>query len=260
MSEEVHPRADELDDLSTVEFLELMHREDRGAVAAIHPHLGDIARAVDAIAARLQAGGRLHYFGAGSSGMIAQLDASECPATFGVADDIVQAHIASGGAQEDERELGTKSARQANLQKGDVVVGVSASGSTAYVLAAFDQALSDGALRIALTCRPGSVLGKQADIAIEIPTGPEVIAGSTRLKAGTIQKLVLNMLTTTAFTRLGHTHRGRMVRLVADNEKLRERAARILADLTGLSLEDARRRLQEAGGDLDAVIASAHKR
>ena len=260
MSEEVHPRADELDGLSVFELLELMNDEDRAAVDAVRTQLGHVARAVDEVAARLGAGGRLHYFGAGSSGRIAELDASECAATFGVAEDVVQAHAVEGGATEDDRDLGIQRARQAGLRRDDVVVAISASGSTGYVLGAVEQAGLDGALRVAVACRSGSPVAKLADIAIEIPTGPEVIAGSTRLKAGTVQKLVLNMLTTATFTRLGRTRRGRMIRLVAGNSKLRERAARIVADLSGVSVEEARRRLDESDGDIDAVLASVRKR
>ena len=142
------------------------------------------------------------------------------------------------------------------MRDHDVAVGVSASGKTAFVLGAFDRAAAVGALRIALTCNPGSALGQSADLAIEVATGPEVIAGSTRLKAGTVQKLLLNMLSTAVFTRLGHTHRGRMVGVVAANDKLRERAAHIVADLTGMSLEDARRRLKETRGDIRAVLTA----
>ncbi|HEV8597255.1 MAG TPA: N-acetylmuramic acid 6-phosphate etherase [Candidatus Dormibacteraeota bacterium] len=254
MSEDVHPRADELDTLNALELVRLMNAEDASAVRAIEPELGLVARAVEEIAGRLGAGGRLHYFGAGTSGLIARMDAAECPATFGVAADLVQAHAGEAPADEDDADLGGTAVRRAGTRAGDVAVGISASGRTAYVLGALHQAAQIGALRVAITCNPGSPLGRAADIAIEIATGPEVIAGSTRLKAGTVQKLVLNMLSTAVFTRLGRTHRGRMVGLVAANDKLRERAARIVADLAGLSPEDARRRLDEAGGDIRAAL------
>jgi N-acetylmuramic acid 6-phosphate etherase len=161
--------------------------------------------------------------------------------------------------QEDDRNLGVKAAREAALRSGDVAVGVSASGRTAFVLGALAQAAEDGATRIAVTCRPESQLGRLADVAIEVDSGPEVIAGSTRLKAGTVQKLVLNMLSTGVFTRLGRTRRGRMVGVVPGNEKLRERAARIIADLAGVSIEAARRRLDEAGGDVAAALAAERR-
>lgn len=231
MSEDVHPRADELDAMSALELVELMHAEDAAAIASIKPQLRQVARAVEEISTRLRAGGRLHYFGAGSSGLIAQLDAAECPATFGVASDLVQAHAALEPHEEDDRELGASAARQAGLGPRDAIVAITASGTTAYVLGALAEARDAGALRIAITSNPGSPAVSQAEIAIEVATGPEVIAGSTRLKAGTVQKLVLNMLSTAVFTRLGRTRRGRMTNVVAGNAKLRERAARIAVDL-----------------------------
>ena len=254
MSEQVHPRADELDAMSSLDLVRLMHAEDRGAVAAIEPHLEDVARAVNAIVERVRAGGRIHYFGAGTSGLIAAMDAAECPATFGVGEGVVQAHAVIEAGAEDDRALGATRARSAGLLSGDVAIGVSASGGTPYVLGAIDVAKDEGALTVAITARPGSELGKRVEIAIEVETGPEVIAGSTRLKAGTEQKLVLNMLSTATFTRLGKTRRGRMVGVVAGNEKLRERAARIVSDLSGLPLAEARRRLDAAGGDVGAAL------
>ena len=259
MSEEVHPRADELDGLSALDLVRLMHEEDEHAVAAIAPHLDDVARAVEAVADRIRSGGRLHYFGAGTSGLIAALDAAECPATFGVGEDTVQAHTALEAGQEDDRGLGQEAARSATLRPGDAAVGVSAGGRTAFVLGALEEATARGTLTVALTCNPRSRMSRGVDIAIEVETGPEVVAGSTRLKAGTVQKLVLNMLSTAVFTRLGHTHRGRMVGVVAGNEKLRARAARIVSDLTGVSVDEARKRLDEAGGDVRAVLAGVRR-
>ena len=259
MSENLHPRADDLDDLTPRDLVGLMHEGDVEAVQAIAGRLDEIAHAVEEVAARLHAGGRLHYFGAGTSGLIARMDAAECPDTFGVDPAVVQAYSVEAPADEDDRDLGRNVARSAGLGVGDVAVGISASGRTAFVLGAFDQALTAGALRVAVSCNPGSPLGQASDIAIEVETGPEVIAGSTRLKAGTVQKLVLNMLSTAVFTRLGHTYRGRMVGVVAGNEKLRARAARIVAELADVSVEEARRLLDEAGGDIRAVLAGARK-
>src|SRR5947208_5456773 len=159
MSENLHPRADELDDLSALEFVALMHAEDVSAVDAITPTLGEVARAVEAVADRLGSGGRLYYFGAGTSGLIAALDAAECPATFGVAGDRVRAHSV-GDAQEDDRDLGFETARRTGLGPSDVAVGISASGKTAFVLGALERAAVDGALSIAVTCKPGSPLGR----------------------------------------------------------------------------------------------------
>jgi N-acetylmuramic acid 6-phosphate etherase len=258
MTEDLHPRADELDDLSPLEFVELMHDEDRKAVEAVRPELPNIARAVESVAGRLRSGGHLHYFGAGASGLIAAADAAECPATFGVGAEVVQAHAVPDGG-EDDRNAGQEAVREAAIGARDVVLGISASGRTSYVVGALEEATARGALTISLTSNRLSRMSRGVDIAIEIETGPEVISGSTRLKAGTAQKLVLNMLSTAVFTRLGRTHRGRMVGVVASNDKLRERAARILAELSGLSIEDARERLQAAGGDLRAVLAEVRQ-
>lgn len=259
MSEQVHPRADELDTMTALELVSVMNAEDAIAVAAVRAQLDNVAEAVDAISDRLRSGGTVHYFGAGTSGLIAALDAAECPQTFGVAAGTVEAHVVTEAGEEDDRELGARMARDARLTRKDVAVGISASGHTPFVLGALRHAGGDGAFRIALTCRPGSQLASLANVAIEIDTGAEVIAGSTRLKAGTAQKLVLNMLSTAAFTRLGRTRRGRMVGVVAGNQKLRDRAARIVSDLAGVSLEEARRRLDHAGGDVEAVLAAGRR-
>lgn len=254
MSEEVHAAADEVDGLTTRELVELMNAEDRSAVAAVRAQLPVIAGAVDQVAERLRSGGRLHYFGAGTSGRLAELDAAECPATFGIDRLAVQAHNAGDGPAEDDSEEGQAEAVRANLGTGDVVIGISARGRTRYVLAAVGHARTRGALTISLTCAPGSRLGSISDIAIEVETGPEVIAGSTRLKAGTVQKVVLNMISTGVFTRLGHTYRGRMVGVVASNEKLGHRAARVVQQLTGVSAEQAASSLAEAGGNVRIAI------
>lgn len=254
MSETAHPRADELSSLSTLELLEVMHGEDRQAVEAVHQGLGQIAQAIDQIAARLRNGGHLHYFGAGTSGRLAALDAAECPPTFGVDAEMVQAHDAGEGESEDDQRKGREAARRAGLSPRDAVIGVSASGRTAYVLAALDEARSVGAMLVGLSCAPGSPLGAAADIAIEIETGPEVIAGSTRLKAGTVQKVTLNMISTGVFTRLGHTYRGRMVDVVAANDKLRDRATRIVNDLSGAPRDQVDRALADAHGNAKVAI------
>jgi N-acetylmuramic acid 6-phosphate etherase len=253
VSEDSHPRADELDDLTALDFVEVMHTEDLKAVEAMRPELHRVAQAVEQIAERMRSGGRLRYFGAGTSGMIARLDAAECPATFGVPAGLVEAIAVEDAAQEDDRELG-RSAARSELTSGDVAVGISASGRTAFVLGALEAAATAGALRVAITCHPGSEAGRCADIAIEIDTGPEVIAGSTRLKAGTVQKLIVNMLTTAVFTRLARTHRGRMVAVVAGNAKLRDRAAGMVAEISSVSTEEAGRALERAGGDARVAI------
>ena len=254
MSETAHPRADAMDSFTTGELLQLMLTEDRRAIEAVRPVLDRIAEAVDEIADRLRAGGRLHYFGAGTSGRLAVLDAAECPATFGIPADLVQAHATGDGESEDDHGKGVFDARGAGLGARDPVVGVSASGRTAYVLAAVAEARREGSLVVGLSCAPGSPLGAAADVAIEIDAGPEVLAGSTRLKAGTAQKVTLNMISTGVFTQLGHTYRGRMVGVVTANEKLRARAARMVRELTGCSDENVDAALHETQGNAKVAI------
>lgn len=253
-TEQAHVQTETLGRLATRELLALMQAEDLHAVRAVGQALDRIAEAVEGIAGRLLLGGRLHYIGAGTSGRLAALDALECPATFGLTADTVIAHLAAEGAAEDDAALGRADAGRAGLRSVDAAVGVSASGETPYVLAALDQARRDGAFTVALVCVPGSPLARDCDIAIEIATGPEVVAGSTRLKAGTAQKIVLNMLSTGVFTRLGHVYRGRMVDLQPQNEKLRRRARAMIADLTGATPREVERALEEAGGSAKLAI------
>ncbi len=258
MSEDVHPHSERLDAMSTHDVVQLMHAEDRRAVEALAPHLDRIAVAIDAIASRLRAGGKLHYFGAGTSGRIAELDAAEVAPTFGV--DAVRAHAAGDGAAEDDAEKGTSDARAAGLTAGDAVVGVSASGRTAYVLAAVREARTHGAWVIGLSCATRSRLGELSDVAIEIETGPEVIAGSTRLKSGTVQKIVLNMISTGVFVKLGHTYRGRMTGVVAANAKQHRRAVKLIRDLTGAPADDAEMTLVAANGSAKAAVLMLRSR
>jgi N-acetylmuramic acid 6-phosphate etherase len=248
-----------MDGFDTIELLRLMNGEDRQAVEAVSAHLDAIAAAVDAIAARLRAGGRLHYFGAGTSGRLGALDAAECAPTFGVDPRVVQAHDAGDGNAEDDRRRGCEEART-GVEPGDAVVAISASGRTEYALGAVDEARRVGALVVALSCAPGTPLGAASDLAIEIATGPEVIAGSTRLKAGTVQKVVLNMISTGAFTRLGRTYRGRMVGVAPANIKLRGRAISLVADLTDAAKDEAERALAESGGSASVAILMLRSR
>jgi N-acetylmuramic acid 6-phosphate etherase len=254
MSENAHPRADAMDALTTSELLALMQSEDILAVESVQPALDQIAIAIDEISTRLRSGGRLHYFGAGTSGRLAALDAAECPSTFGVPPELVQAHAAGDGEAEDDDRMGAEDARQARLGADDAVVGISASGRTAYVLAAVGEARRAGAFVIGLTCAPGSPLAAAADIAIEVDAGPEVIAGSTRLKAGTAQKVMLNMISTGVFARLGHTYRGRMVGVIPSNTKLRGRASRMVRELTDRTPDDVDAALHDAGGNAKVAI------
>jgi len=252
VSEDIHPHSDRLDAMSTREVVELMHAEDRRAVEAVAPYLDQIAAVIDAIASRVRAGGSLHYFGAGTSGRLAELDAAEVAPTFGV--EAVHAHSAGDGPAEDDAEKGASDARSAGLAAGDAVVGVSASGHTAYVLAAAREARARGAMVVGLSCATSTPLGELADVAIEIETGPEVIAGSTRLKSGTVQKVVLNMISTGVFVRLGQTYRGRMTGVVAANAKLHRRAVKLIHDLTGAAAADAEMTLVAANGSAKAAV------
>lgn len=254
-----------LEALDARAFVALANRENARVAPAVAAVEADVAAAIDAIAARFTVGGRLVYVGAGTSGRLGVLDASECPPTFGTAPDRVVGLIAGGdralrcaveGAEDDE--LAAVADLDA-LAPGprDAVVGLSASGRTPYVRRALEHAAARGALTVAVVCNPGSAVAAAAELAIEAVVGPEVVAGSTRLKAGTAQKLVLNLLSTGVLVRTGHTLGGRMKNLRASNAKLRERAARILADAARLDLDAARARLDEHGGSLPDALRAA---
>jgi beta-N-acetylhexosaminidase len=236
----------------TRSLLQRIQAEDRHAVDAVGAALDDVAAGVEAIAARVGQGGKLHYFGAGTSGRLAALDAWECPATFGIAPETVVAHVA-GDVDEDDTERGAAEAERV-IEAEDAVVGISASGQTPYVLAALSRARELGALTVAVTCVMGSRLARVCELAIELETGPEVIAGSTRLKAGSAQKVVLGMLSSGVFTRLGHVYRGRMVDVVPANAKLRRRAAEIVRQLTGASNEQIEEALSQSDGNAKLAI------
>jgi len=255
-TEKAHSRAGEFDSLGTLAFLEVMNEADASVAPAVRSALPAIAAAIAAIAQRLAAGGRLHYFGAGTSGQLAVLDAMECPTTFGVAPDLVLAHTCAG-ADEDDPEAGGRAA--SGVAAGDAAVGVSASGETLFTVGAL-RAVPDGVLRVSLTCVPGSSLAAVAEIAVETPTGAEVVAGSTRLKAGTAQKLVLNMLSTGTFAQLGYVYRGRMVGVALENAKLRARAAGIVEELGEVPHAEAERALEAAGGDVRVALVMLRTR
>ena len=248
----------------TSELVALMNAEDStvpGAVAAAAPAIAD---AIDAVADRMQAGGRLVYVGAGSSGLIAALDASECDATFSTPAGLVVAVVAGGtaaaplakAATEDDRDAGGRDLGVLDIRPEDAVVGVSASGSTPYVAGALEAATAAGALTVCVVCAPGSTLGSLVDHEIVVVVGPEFIAGSTRLKAGTAQKLVLNAISTIAMIRLGKTYGNLMVDVVAVNEKLVGRVRRIVAAATGASPVEIDDALAAANGDARVAIVS----
>ncbi|HEU5317349.1 MAG TPA: N-acetylmuramic acid 6-phosphate etherase [Chloroflexota bacterium] len=289
LTEHRNPRSADIDTRSTREILDIMNAEDARIPTAVREALPAITRAVDEVVARWKDGGRLFYFGAGTSGRLGVLDASECPPTFSSPPGQVQGFIAGGDralrrsveAAEDRPESGAEDVAAAGVMEKDVVVGLAASGTTPYVLGVVAEAHRRGAFTACVICSPGAPLAAAVDQAIEVAVGPEVVTGSTRLKAGTAQKLVLNMLTTTAMIRSGKVYGNLMVDLTASNQKLRRRAQRIVATITGLSesetvpyleatayrakpavlmalagctAEDATRRLDAAGGFLRAAL------
>lgn len=257
-----NPASERLDQMTALEIVTLMNEEDHKVAVAIKRVLPQVAEAVEQIVQALSGGGRLFYFGAGTSGRLGVLDAAECPPTFGTDASVVRGIIA-GGVQamteaiegaEDSHELGRQDAREAGVGQGDVVVGIAASGRTPYVLGALEEARARQAATIALSCNPDPDSSKSADIAINIEVGPEVVTGSTRLKAGSATKMVLNMLTTASMVQLGKVYGNLMVNVQATNQKLRERAKHIVMQVTGASCEEADRLLGEAAGDVRVAI------
>lgn len=257
-----NPASERLDELATPELLRLMHAADEEAVAAVGRELPRIAAAVDAIVARMEKGGRLFYIGAGTSGRLGVLDASECPPTFNTPPDLVQGIIAGGDIAlrfpveraEDDPSQGVRDLESRSFSAKDVLVGIAASGRTPYVVGAIEHARLLGALTVGLSSVPGSPLALAAEIAITPETGPEVVTGSTRLKAGTAAKLVLNMISTGALVRLRYVYGNLMVNLQPTNTKLDDRAARIVSTITGLEYQASRDLLARAGSVKTAVV------
>lgn len=252
------PGSKNLDRMTTAEIVRLMNREDRKVAEVVGQELPAIARAVDAIVAAIRGGGRLFYVGAGSSGRMAVLDAAECPPTFGIPPKMMRAFIAGGrravtraveGA-EDSVANGERDLRRVKLTKKDVVVGIAASGTTPYVLGAMRYARKRGAMTVAVTSNRRMAVTRLARIAIATEVGPEVLTGSTRLKAGTSQKMVLNMLSTAVMVRLGHVYENLMIDAVLTNEKLHERAVRILTEASGKNVSAAEHALRAAGHNM----------
>jgi N-acetylmuramic acid 6-phosphate etherase len=275
-----NPRSERLDELSTLDMLRVINEEDATIAAVVAQALPRIAQAVDAIAERFGRGGRLFYVGAGTSGRLGVLDASECPPTFSVAPGLFVGLIAGGDsalrksseASEDSPAAGAADLAGFGLTEADSLVGIAASGRTPYVLGAMQAAEDAGALTLALTCAGGgarvSRMAALAEIAIELATGPEVLTGSTRMKAGTATKMVLNMLSTGVMVRQGAVYGNLMVNVQPTNAKLVDRARRIVAAATGCSEDEAIRSLEEAGSvklaivmqelQLDKTTAEAH--
>jgi len=251
-----------LDRMAAREIVRLMNREDRKVAIAVGRELPAIARAVDAIVDGIRNGGRLIYVGAGSSGRMGMLDAAECPPTFGTSPKLVQALIAGGrraiteaveGAEDSARD-GERDLRAKKLTRRDVVVGIAASGTTPYVLGALKYAGKRGAMTVAVTSNLRMPVGRLAKIVIAPEVGPEVLTGSTRLKAGTSQKMVLNMLSTAVMARLGHVYENLMIDMVLTNEKVAERALRILVEASGKSVSAAEHALRAARHDMRVAL------
>jgi N-acetylmuramic acid 6-phosphate etherase len=248
--------------MSALEIVRLMNREDRKVAVAVGRELPAIARAVDAIVDAIRNGGRLIYAGAGSSGRMAVLDAAECPPTFGTSPKLVQALIAGGrravtGAvegAEDSLANAERDLREAKLTRRDVVVGITASGTTPYVLAALKFARRLGATTVAITVNPHTPVARLAKILIATEVGPEVLTGSTRLKAGTSQKMVLNMLSTATMARLGHVYENLMIDVKPSNQKVSDRILRILAEASGKSLSASEHALRQSGHNLRLAL------
>lgn len=257
-----NPKTTHIDRMSPLEIAKVMNEENAVAVQAVEAELPQIAIAIEAVAAALQTGGRLFYVGAGTSGRLGIIDAAECPPTFGVSRDTVVALMAGGlGAvvnasenREDDPEASVSELKERALCGKDVLVGISAAGGAAYVLNAINYAKSLGCTTIGITSNKDSAIDRAADIPICPDTGPEVITGSTRLKAGTAQKLILNMLSTGAMIRSGYVYENLMINLKPTNEKLKQRVIRIVSDITGESAEQAEKRLEENQWEIKKAV------
>ena len=267
ITEQENPRSQNLSSQSTAEIVALMNDEDALVAAAVKRVLGDVVKAVDETVARLEKGGRLFYIGTGTSGRLGVLDASECPPTFGVSPELVQGVIAGGydachravEASEDNAEAGAADLQQRGFTAGDVLVGIAASGRTPYTVGAIKYARSLGAFTVGLTCVPGSPITEAAALSIVPVVGPEVVTGSSRLKAGTAQKMVLNMISTATMVRLGYVSGNRMSNLQARNVKLRERAVRIVMAEGGVDEQTAASALEASNWIIKTALRRINK-
>jgi N-acetylmuramic acid 6-phosphate etherase len=267
LTEQPNPASQNIDQLSTLEMLGVMNDEDAKVARVVRNALPDIARAVDAVVSGIQNGGRLIYVGAGTSGRLGVLDASECVPTFSIPPGLVQALIAGGQTAfgtpiedaEDHPEIGRASVTSLNLIPHDVVVGIAASGRTPYVLGALQAAREVGAVTVGISCNTPAPLLDVAHIGIALPVGPEVVTGSTRLKAGTAQKMVLNMLTTASMIRLGKVYGNLMVDVHVANQKLADRAKRIISEIARVSEEEADRLLKAANNEVKTAIVMSRR-
>lgn len=255
LTEQINPNSQNLDRLTSLELVDLFNQEDRQNLAAIAAARNELAQAIDLSAASLSRGGRLFYVGAGTSGRLGVLDAAECPPTFCTPPELVQGILAGGApallksseALEDRLEDGAKEIAQKEVTEVDVVVGITAGGTTPFVHGAIAEAKKRGATTIFLACVPASQVKIDVDVDLRLLVGPEILAGSTRLKAGTVTKMALNILSTSVMVKLGKTYGNRMIDVSVTNQKLRDRALRILQDLADLDREEAGKLLDRSG-------------
>jgi N-acetylmuramic acid 6-phosphate etherase len=262
VTEQENPRSRDIGSMSVVDAVALINDEDARVAEAVKRTLPDVVRAIEGIVAQLEKGGRLIHVGTGTSGRLGVLDASECPPTFGVSPELVQGMIAGGyeacykavEASEDDREAGRRDLDERKVSALDAVVGIAASGRTPYTIGAVEHARSLGAFTVAVTCAPDSAITHAVDVAIVPVVGPEVLAGSTRMKTGTAQKLVLNMLSTMTMIRLGYVTGNRMTNMRARNSKLHARSIRIIRAETGVDDAAAQAALERTGDDLPSAI------
>ena len=267
LTEQVNPASSELDALSTEDLVGVFVAEDRKPQEAVAGAAAALAQAIDAIAQRLQAGGRLFYLGAGTSGRLGVLDAAECPPTFCSAPELVQGVLAGGAPAllrsseglEDLFDAGRSDLEARGFGSGDALVGIAAGGTTPYVHGGLAHARSLGALAIAMACVPAEQVPMPCDIDIRLLTGPEVLTGSTRLKAGTATKMALNILSTGVMVRLGKVYGNRMVDVAVTNSKFEDRALRILSDLANVSREQGRALLEASAGSVKLALVMARR-
>jgi len=268
LTEQSHPASARIGEVGTVEMLKIMNSADAEIAAAVALEIPRIAAAVDAIAARLEAGGHLTYIGAGTSGRLGVLDASECPPTFNVSPDLVRGIIAGGEtalsrateASEDDREAGARDLMASGFGPGDALIGIAASGGTPYVLGAVEAARKMGALTGGISCTPDSALSRAVDFPMEPKPGPEILTGSTRLRAGTATKMVLNMISTGVMIRLGYVYGNLMVNVQPTNKKLEDRARRIIEESAGVTAERAAALLEQSGRSVRTAIVMEKKK
>ena len=262
LTEQSYPGSGDLDSLPIAQILEILNAADTEVPPAVGREIPQIARAVEAIAGALERGGHLVYTGAGTSGRLGVLDATECPPTFNVAPEMVQGIIAGGlsalvrssETSEDDSAAGSRDLLASGFGAGDVLVAIAASGRTPYVLGAVAKAKTLGAITCGISCTPDSELSRAVDYPIEPKPGPEVLAGSTRLRAGTATKLVLNMISTSVMIRLGHVYGNQMVNVQPTNQKLTDRARRIISQISGVSSERAAELLETSGNSVRTAI------